>query len=214
MMKAMIRYLFGAAALGAGAIASIAVVPELVAETSGQSQTEASFIALAQAETVKVAQAETAQAAPLSSLPGGATSVRETHQDWVVSCGKQGDTTRCAMSQQQQNAQSRQRILAIELQRAGDQLTGALVLPFGLALDSGATLQVDDANPLPVARFRTCLPAGCVAPLAFKAETVQALSRGTTLKISAVADGGKPVTMSVSLKGFSAARDRLQALSK
>jgi invasion protein IalB len=213
-MKAIAKYFLGAAAVGVGAIAAIAILPGLVAETSGKSQSETSFIAPAQAETIKGAQTQIAQASPSGSLPGGATSVRETHQDWLVSCGKQEEATRCVMSQQQYNAQSRQRVLAIELQRSGDQLSGALVLPFGLSLDSGVTLQVDENSALPSARFRTCLPAGCVAPLTFNAETVQALSRGTSLKISAVAEGGKPVAMSVSLKGFSAARDRLLALTK
>ena len=54
-----------------------------------------------------------------------------------------------------------------------------MVLPFGLALDHGVVLQVDDGAPGPVLRFRTCLPAGCVVPLSSDAKLVAAARKGT-----------------------------------
>lgn len=44
-------------------------------------------------------------------------------------------------------------------------LASTLILPFGLLLEAGATLQDDDGQPLEPLRFSTCLPAGCVVPL-------------------------------------------------
>lgn len=151
-----------------------------------------------------------------TGLPGGATSLREGHGDWTVSCnvttqnGTAGKV--CSLSQEQADGQSRQRILAVEFRPNGDVLQGTLVLPFGLALDQGVTLQVDDGAALPPLRFRTCLPGGCIVDLSFDGETVAALRKGTSLKVRVVADGGKESNLGLSLKGFPSALDRTAAL--
>jgi len=162
-----------------------------------------------------IAGAAAAQSQSTGALPGGASSVQETYDDWRASCVQQDGAKHCAFSQQQIDNQSRQRILAIELGApAVDKVEGTLVLPFGLALDRGVVLQVDDGAPGPVLRFRTCLPAGCVVPLSFDAKLVAAARKGTAIKLKAIADGGKEVSMSISLKGFGPALDRTTALMK
>jgi invasion protein IalB len=154
-----------------------------------------------------------AQQAP--TLPGGATSLNETHGDWTVACIAQDNNKRCTLSQQQVDAQSRQRMLAIELGRVTDGHTqGALVLPFGLALEKGVVLRVDEDKPLPALAFRTCLPAGCVVPVSFDNAMITALREGKQLQLEAVADGGKPVSFSISLAGLAGALDRLAELGK
>lgn len=148
------------------------------------------------------------------ALPGGASSLNETHGDWTVACVLQGEAKRCAVSQQQADPQSRQRMLAMELTLAADgKVEGALVLPFGLALGKGVTLGVDEAKPLPALAFRTCLPAGCIAPLSFSPDMLAVLRKGKQLKLEVVADGGNPVPLSVSLAGLAGALDRLVALT-
>ncbi|MGA2793927.1 MAG: invasion associated locus B family protein [Roseiarcus sp.] len=164
--------------------------------------------------------AATAAIAPVAAqtsaaLPGGANSLQETFENWTVACVLQDAAKRCALSQQQADQQSRQRVLAIELNAfSTDKVDGVLVLPFGLALDSGVTLQVDDAPAGPTLRFRTCLPVGCIVPLSFDARFVAALRKGAALKVNAFADGGKDAAFTVSLKGFPAALDRATALAK
>ncbi|WP_455707330.1 invasion associated locus B family protein [Mesorhizobium sp. ORM8.1] len=55
--------------------------------------------------------------------------------------------------------------MAVELGRNSEAtLAGNLVLPFGLVLDAGATLQ-DRQQLLEALRFSTCSPARCVVPL-------------------------------------------------
>lgn len=154
-----------------------------------------------------------AQQAP--TLPGGATSLNETHGDWTVACMVQDNNKRCTLSQQQVDAQSRQRMLAIELGAIADGKTqGAVVLPFGLALEKGVVLRVDEGKPLPSLAFRTCLPAGCVVPVSFDASMITALRSGKQLQLEAVADGGKPISFSISLAGLAGALDRLAELGK
>lgn len=163
--------------------------------------------------TILMAQAS--EAAP-SALPGGASSLQESYQDWQVSCVSQGGAKRCSMSQQQADAKSRQRVLAIELSASSaEAASGALVLPFGLSLDAGASVKVDEGAGLDGLRFRTCLPAGCVVPLTFEQDLLTAMRSGTSLKVTATpADGSQAVEFAISLKGFSAALDRTAALAK
>lgn len=161
-------------------------------------------------------------AAPASaqqaSLPGGASSLREVHGDWVVSCAitGQGDQARktCAMSQEQTDDRSGQRVIAIEFQFSPHNSAATLVLPFGLDLASGAALQIDEGErgqPLP---FRTCLPAGCIVSLNPEAEMAASLRSGSSLKVHAKADGGRDTMFSLSLNGFGGALDRAAALAE
>lgn len=171
----------------------------------------AAFIALsAGAASPVLAQAASA------TLPGGATSLKETFDDWTVTCVVAEGQKRCALSQQQANQQTRQLVLAVELTPGeGNSVVGTLVMPFGLSIDSGVTLQVDDLPSGAALRFRTCLPVGCLVNLSFDANSLKSLRGGTALKVSATPDGTKePAAFSVPLRGFSPALDRVQALLK
>jgi len=148
-------------------------------------------------------------------LPGGASSLQETYDDWQVTCSTQDAAVHCSMVQNQIDSQSRQRVLAVEINNvASDKASGLLLLPFGLALAQPVALQVDEGAPAAPIPFRTCLPAGCIVPIAFDGAMLGALKAGTALKIAATADGGNPANFSVSLKGFSKAIDRVAALAK
>lgn len=149
-----------------------------------------------------------------SGLPGGASSLNETYKDWQVSCVQQETAKRCVLSQTQAQ-QNGQRVLMIELNApSGNNLSGTLVLPFGLALDSGLTFQIDEKPSMAPARFRTCLPAGCLVSLNFDTTTLGTLRTGTALKLKVFADGGSEAPLSISLQGFGTAVDRVTALSR
>lgn len=148
-----------------------------------------------------------------AGLPGGASSLDETHGDWVVHCELQStDAVSCAMRQQQVDKSSGQRVLAIELHPSAGALVGTLVMPFGLALEAGVALNVDDKPPLPTVRYRTCLPGGCVVDVKLGQDMLAAFRNGSVLHVAATADGGKPAAFTISLKGFSGAQDRATQL--
>ena len=152
--------------------------------------------------------------AQVLALPGGASSLNETYKDWTVACVQQGTTKRCVLSQAQKQQNGR-RVLAIELNApAGNTVSGTLVLPFGLALDSGVTFQIDEKPAMKPIRFRTCLPAGCLVNVTFDAATLVALRAGALLKIKTTADGGAATPFSISLQGFGTALDRVAALAR
>ena len=152
-----------------------------------------------------------------STLPGGASSVQEVYQDWQVICVQAEAAKPSCTFSQTQSKENGQRILAIELTSpdGGTNMLGNLVLPFGLLLDAGAGLQVDEGKTSEPRRFSTCIPSGCIVPLAFDAATASALRKGQKLNIHArVADGNRDMVFPISLKGFAPALDRtIQLLS-
>jgi invasion protein IalB len=156
-----------------------------------------------------------AVAVETASLPGGATSVRETYGDWLVQCATQESRKTCTM-QQEVKIKSGQRLLGIELRPAGAGAEGALVLPFGLALAKGASVQIDEGATLARFAFHTCIPAGCVAPVKLDAKALAGLRKGGALKIKVTPadEGAEPSQWAVSLAGFSTAFDRAGALMK
>jgi len=151
-------------------------------------------------------------------LPGGASSLRETHGDWVVNCIVPKERKLCTVSQQlaqQSRGGGAQRVLSIELTPTAKGAEGALLLPFGLLLAKGVAVQVDENKAQAAAPIRTCVPGGCVAPLTLDPALVNSMRKGKQLKLNLVAsDTEKPFALNVSLKGFGDALDRASALLK
>jgi invasion protein IalB len=214
--------LFGLSAVSALAIAAgemihvatdVATPSQAASIADGHNEPAPKRFELAQAQS-SGANAGGSGAGTASSLPGGASALNETYKDWRVACAQQGTAKRCALSQVQVH-QNGQRVLAIELNApSGNTVAGTLVMPFGLALDSGVTLQIDEKPALQPVRFRTCMPGGCLLAVSFDGPTLVALRAGTALKVKAVADGGAAAPFSISLQGFATALDRVAALSR
>lgn len=150
------------------------------------------------------------------SLQNGASSISETYGDWTVNCAIADNQKRSGFSQEQGNSQNSQRVFAIDLQPpANGQTNGVLLLMFGLKLDDGLKLKLDEQNFGHGARFSTCIPAGCLVPLSFPTVATNAMKKGEKLVITATRDGGgEPSMFTVSLAGFTAAMNRVAELAK
>jgi invasion protein IalB len=149
------------------------------------------------------------------TLPGGATSLQETHDDWVVACSVVNDKKRCEFSQALGNKQTGKRILSIEFQPAGANIHGIILAPFGLRLADGVVLKVDDKPILGKLAFTTCVEAGCIVPVEVDAKTASVIASGNQMTFNAVNGGsGQAVTLNISLKGFTAARQRAAQLMR
>lgn len=153
-----------------------------------------------------------------AGLPGGASSLAETYGNWTITClvQKQGESQKvlCSMSQQLVD-DKRQRALAVEIIPTDkNSATGAFVLPFGLNLASGATLQLDETPADKPLAFTTCLPAGCIVPVNLDAAKTDALEKGKNLFVLAQAMDGNQIKLNVPLDGFSAALKRIRELLK
>ncbi|WP_343315399.1 invasion associated locus B family protein [Brucella sp. BE17] len=146
-------------------------------------------------------------------------AVNESFGDWQVACKSQDGRQLCAAIQQvagsiEGKPDARQRIIALEIIRAGTSAIGTMILPFGIDVSKGVSLSLTgaDANgsSLP---FKTCLPAGCLVPLEFGPQAVEGLKKAEKLTVSfeTTADGQKK-SIAVSLKGFGEAFDHIKPL--
>lgn len=171
-----------------------------------------SIISPVVAQTAK----ETASAVN-ESLPNGASSLSESYGLWTVTCGVREGKKHCSMVRQEMNAQNQPVVtMEISANAAGD-LSGVLVVPFGVLVTKPVRFQVDDGNSVINSSVRTCVPGGCIVPVAFDKTTVAALRAGKRLKLFVTsAANGEPTidNMVVQLNGFSNALNRLSALQK
>lgn len=154
--------------------------------------------------------------APQVSLPGGASTLTETHGNWTVACEVKDNKKRCEFSQAIGNKKTGRRILSIELQPVGgDAARGVILAPFGLNLATGITLKVDNKEVGRPLAFTTCVDAGCVVPISFDAQTMAQVAKGNVMTVNATAAGnGQAVSLKISLKGFTAARNRAAQIMK
>ena len=152
--------------------------------------------------------------AAFAQMPDGASSINETYQDWRVTCIKNENVDRCSMLHSQVAKDSGQRVLSVELTApSADKLQGIILMPFGLALANGVKLAVDDGATGPTFGFSTCLPQGCIVPIEFDQSKIDNLKNGATLNINAtIMDSGETINIAASLKGFTAAYNRLNEL--
>jgi invasion protein IalB len=156
------------------------------------------------------------QPQPAAQLPNGASAINESYGDWTVDCRIVEGQKQCVLSQAQGNSQTGQRIYAIELRTPRDGKTeGTILMPFGVKLDSGAILKLDDKDLGQGLRFSTCVPQGCLLPVSFPTVATDAMRKGTKLVVATLnMSSGEAITFNISLNGFNAALDRIAQLGR
>lgn len=149
-----------------------------------------------------------------SAMPEGASSINETYQDWRVTCISNEGIDRCAMIHNQVAKDSGQRVMTVELSLPeADKIQGVVIMPFGLALAQGVTLTIDGASEGKTFGFSTCLPQGCLVPIEFDSAMIDKLKNGGALNVIAQPiDGSDKISITASLKGFTAGFKRLSEL--
>ena len=135
--------------------------------------------------------------------------VRDTFGDWQVRCAPDGKE--CFMYQlavdQEQNPVAEVSIL--KLPDVADADAGVTVVsPLGTLLTSGVVLQIDGGERRQYP-FAWCSQVGCFARFGLDAPSLTGMKRGSAGKITLVSVGQPeaPVTLDLSLSGFTAAYD-------
>jgi invasion protein IalB len=134
---------------------------------------------------------------------------------WVVNCasGANAGALECQMSQNLTEAKTGQRVLTVTIRK--QQKDGAmamlLALPHGLFIPAGASYQIDAGEKKSVA-IQTSDQNGAYAAVPLDAALVAALKTGTNLNIGMESVTRKPVAIPLSLNGFTAAIDKLDAI--
>ncbi|MBZ9893275.1 invasion associated locus B family protein [Mesorhizobium sp. BR1-1-6] len=163
----------------------------------------ASVTGLALAEDAKPAQPPAAQSKPADANP------------WAVNCssGAANSELQCQVSQNLTEAKTGQRVLTVTVRRdnGNGSLAMLLALPHGLFLPSGASYQIDQGQKTTIA-IQTSDQNGAYAATPLPPELVKAMKSGTNLNIGMESVTRKPVTIPVSLAGFTAAIAKLESI--
>ncbi|TJX58444.1 MAG: invasion associated locus B family protein [Mesorhizobium sp.] len=157
-------------------------------------------------DATKPAQPQPARPQPAQSKPADANP-------WAVNCssGSANTELQCQLSQNLTEAKTGQRVLTVTVRRdnANGSLAMLLALPHGLFLPSGASYQVDQGQKTTIA-IQTSDQNGAYAATPLPPDLVKAMKSGTNLNIGMESVTRKPVTIPVSLAGFTAALTKLE----
>ncbi|EHK59331.1 invasion associated locus B family protein [Allomesorhizobium alhagi] len=134
---------------------------------------------------------------------------------WVVNCasGASGGALECQMSQNLTEAKTGQRVLTVTIRKQAKDgaMAMLLALPHDLFIPSGASYQIDAGEKKAVA-IQTSDQNGAYAAVPLDAALITALKTGTNLNIGMESVTRKPVAIPLSLNGFTAAIDKLDAV--
>ena len=134
---------------------------------------------------------------------------------WVVNCasGANGGALECQMSQNLTEAKTGQRVLTVTIRKQAKDgaMAMLLALPHGLFIPSGASYQIDAGEKKTVA-IQTSDQNGAYAAVPLDGALIAALKTGTSLNIGMESVTRKPVAIPLSLNGFTAAIDKLDAV--
>ncbi len=134
----------------------------------------------------------------------------ERFQDWSIICTGELNQRFCTLANEIRRREDNRRVVLLEVKPLDlEQALAGLTLPFGLALEAGVTLQIDDSPALPSKRYHSCMPEGCLVPLKLDTDILAALKHGQTLKVGAPIVTGGTATFVLSLKGFATAYSRM-----
>ncbi|MCJ2049294.1 invasion associated locus B family protein [Methylobacterium sp. J-070] len=91
-------------------------------------------------------------------------------------------------------------------------------MPFGLAIEPGITVKLDDQVLGKGAPYSSCTGESCLVPIGFPAVATDAMRTAKTLtvigqKASGSVGAGEPAAITVPLVGFSEAFERVKALA-
>lgn len=174
--------------------------------------------------TTAPSTAEPAAAAPAPAEADaepavGSYYVKSTQQDWTLRCIKadQGQDP-CELYQlmKDSDGNSVAELTLIPLTNGNVAAGATLVAPLETDLIEGLGFAVDGAKPHGYP-FSFCAPVGCVSRMGFTAAELAGLKRGNKATVTLLPFGGdpkKPVQLSLSLSGFTAAYDELSAYAK
>jgi invasion protein IalB len=136
--------------------------------------------------------------------------------DWLVRCDPGQTHSPCDMYQQQNDAKSQQRVLAISLAYIPhlDKHAIQISVPLGVSLASGVVLQAGSYTS-PVMPYRRCDRGGCYVEMLLENSVVDQLNHaGDTALLKIAADDGKNYQLKISLNGFTAAHDSMAEQAK
>ena len=139
-------------------------------------------------------------------------AVNELHDNWSVRCFMVESQAPCDVLQVGTNAETQQRVslISIAYLPATQSYATQIIVPLGVALARGLSLQAGEAS-LTGVKFNRCERDGCYVEIALPPATVNAirmLTEDTLITVYSYGTGD-PLQLPFSVSGFSAAMDHM-----
>ncbi len=154
---------------------------------------------------------------PAPAAPASAKPEVSFYGDWSVRCFPIKSVSPCDMLFATVRKDSGQRVTSVSIAYvpARDVYLMQVAVPLGIDLAKGVIMTAGDYTTAKLA-VRRCDASGCFVETSVGRDVIDGLwqnaEQGGNLKV--VADGGKPVTLPVSLKGFGSAYQAMVASAK
>ncbi len=143
--------------------------------------------------------------------------VRSEHQDWIVRCQPApedafGAGELCEMYQGVSESESGQTVFEVVIgyPQGAESPIALFNLPLGMRLPPGVQLQVDENEPVRFA-VQICLNSGCRGDIAIDETLESQMRAGAQAVLTIVDPQGRNIGLPLSLTGFSAALDEVEA---
>jgi len=149
---------------------------------------------------------------PALAQDQGATAKPEVFDTWRVRCVTTPSPGPCVMYQEVTTDQRTNQVLvaiSIAYVPGMDRYTLQIVVPLGMAIPKGLTIQTDNYTS-PVLRYRRCDRNGCYVEMAADKSIIQGIASSSgdgKGKVNVQVDNGKRYALGFFLKGFAAAHD-------
>lgn len=151
------------------------------------------------------------------STPVYAVEDGTKYKDWTVRCEqykrKQGDDfEQCHIFQDWKHKEQKLRILHIAVAyppKNGGRAVAVLTMPLGIFLPAGVKFKIDEGE-LRNLQIERCEPVGCKAGFPVDAGVLKDLKKGLKAFVTFQDMRRKPVTVPVSLRGFTAGLNSLK----
>jgi invasion protein IalB len=170
-------------------------------------------ILLAAASTAAVAIAKQAvpPAAPAQQAAGNKPEV-SYFGDWAVRCFPIKSASPCDMLFATVRKDTNQRVTSVSIAYvpSKDSYVMQVAVPLGIDLSKGVIIAAGDYSTAKLV-VRRCDNGGCYVETGITGDLLQGLEQNSSLggQLKIVADGGKPLSLAMSLKGFAAAHEAL-----
>lgn len=195
----------------AAALATPLAAQESTAPAAPAAEAPASPAPDAASDTAATPAPAPAEGAQPPKQPEVMEVVKDTFGDWQIRCAPEGNE--CFMYQLALDAQKNPvaEVSILKLPEANEAEAGVtIVTPLGTLLPQGVVVQVDTGEKRQYP-FAWCSQVGCFARFGLTKPTIDVMKRGKGGKITLVSIGApqSPVTLDMSLSGFTAAFDLL-----
>lgn len=138
--------------------------------------------------------------------------VKETFDDWQVRCAPDGSDCFLYQLALDQESNPVAEVSLVKLPASSEAVAGVTVVsPLGTLLTTGVMLQIDSGEQRQYP-FAWCSQVGCFARFGLAQASIDAMKRGRAVSLALVSvnQPEAPVSLSVSLRGFTAAFDALE----